>query len=131
MGALSSLVPQAQPALIGGGCEGSGTEGATWRVEFQWLDEDGTPSAVDFTGTTGTCVIYTAVGGTLVATLTFTGAAAGVFTLNLAAASTTGLAAGATDEPRACVWSLAIDDGTDIVQAWTPLNSPFYVYPEV
>lgn len=127
MGVLANLVPYAQPALEGDGCEASGSDGASWKWIFSDIT-DSTGALVDFTTVTGTCTVLTAAGGTTVVTVTFTGAVGG-FTLSVDESLTVGLSSGATQAARRCVWRLSMTDGTDIVQGWGPLNSYFLIYP--
>lgn len=126
MGVLSDLVPKAQPALFGGGCTGEATEGATWQFPFEDVTNNA-GTAINLTTVTGACVVTDGVDGATVATLTFTGGALGTFTLNLDESATAGTAGSATKKPRRCNWSLRLTDGTDVVQAWGPSNSSFYI----
>lgn len=130
MGVLADLVPQAQPALFGGGVSGAGTDGATWLWRFiEFTDSAG--DDIDLSAVTGVCTVETAVGGSTVATLDFDGAADGSFTIGLDEADTAGLANGATTQPRPCVWSLTLDDGDDVVQVWGAGNSKFRIFAAV
>ena len=127
MAGFADLVPRAQPALYGGGLNASGTEGATWLWPFvDVTDADG--AAIDLTAVTGECKILTAPGGNVVATLVFTGAADGSFTLSLDEADTAGLYGGTNGQAQVCYWYLTLTDGTDEVVAWGPSNSKFRIF---
>lgn len=128
MGVLSTLVHQAQPAIIDAGCEGGSTEDASWKFEF--IDvTDTSDNPIDLTTVTAVCkVLDTDASGAEVIELDFTGAADGSFILSATAVDTAGLANGET-EWRECRWYLKLDDGTDIVQFWHPALSVFKIYP--
>ena len=128
MAGFSDLVTQAQPAIFGGGVSASATAGRTWLWRFVDVnDTAGTP--INLAAITGTCKVLTGVGGTVVATLTFTGGT-GEFTVGLDEASTVGLYAGVDGRPYACWWSLVLDNGTDEVQVWGLSKSSFNIFPE-
>lgn len=129
MAGFADLVLQGQPALYGGGCTGSGTEGATWRWRFIDVKDNAGTLVNLLTGVTGTCQILTAIDGTVVATPTVTGTADGKLTVELDETLTAALATGITTAPRRCVWRCTLTNGTDTVQVWHPMNSHFYIYP--
>lgn len=123
MAGFTDLLIQSQPAYYAAGCVGSGTEGATWQWTFVGV-QDNTGADVDLSAATGSCTILTAVGGTAVTTLTFSGGLA-TFTVSKTAAGTAGLASALAR--RECVWSLAITSGSNVWQVWGPTNSPFTI----
>lgn len=128
MAGFSDLVAAAQPALFGGGCDASATEGRSWRWAFSVLDNSG--AAVDLsTGYTFDCRVLTAVDGTTVVTPTVTG---GVGTLTISVAPTNSAAKAAGAANRRCFWTLTITETatSSQVQVWGPTNSRFMVVGE-
>lgn len=124
MGVLANIVPQAQPALFGGGCSAEVTAGATWRFKFLITDVDGTNLNLS-SGVTGTCSILSAVGGSVLASPTFAGAN-GSFTVVLDESLTGALAGPSPVQAR---WLLSITDSTDVVEVWGPFQSHLIIYP--
>lgn len=127
MSGFADLVPQAQPAIFGGGVEGAGAEGRSWEFNFGDV-RDGAGAAIDLSAVTGTCTVYDEAGATLT-TLTFTGAV-GSFKLSKAKAATVGLAGSAPATGRKCSWGMVLDNGTLSVQVWLPRNSGFTIQQE-
>lgn len=128
MAGFHDLVGQAQPAIYGGGFSGGGTEGRSW--EWRFIDvNDNAGDPIDLTAVTGSCVLVTAVGGTQVLALTFTGGS-GEFTVSADEAATAGLYTGTGKQALAVVWAMTLDNGVDSVQVWGPINSRFLIYPE-
>lgn len=128
MAGFADLVPKAQPALYGGGFVGSATKGRSWLWPFTDVTDDNGDN-IDLTSVTGTCKVLTAVGGTEVITLTFTGGD-GEFTLSAdetatAAITQTPPTSGAKAGQLTYCWYLILDDSTDEVQAWSAHNSRF------
>lgn len=119
MGVLANLVIQAQPALIGGGCNGRGTAGASWRWTFLVKNPDGT--VVNLSGVTCVCKIVAAAGGAVIATLTASGDASGVLTVEMDESVTVALT------PFFASWYCTLSDGTDLVWVWTPTTSRFTI----
>lgn len=128
MSGFSDLVAAAQPALLGGGCNASGTEGRSWRWAFTVLDNSGAP--VDLSsGYTFDCRILTAVDGSTVVAPTVTGGS-GTFTISVTPSNSAGKANGAAH--RRCVWTMTITETatSSQVQVWGPTNSNFMVVGE-
>lgn len=127
MSGFSDLVLAAQPAIVKDGCTAPATEGMTWKwIITGFTDAAGT--AVDLSAVTGTCTLYTAVGGSVVTTLTVTGASDGSITLYKDEAATVGLAAGADSRGiRTLRWSLTLNNGTDTVCVWNTTDSKFII----
>lgn len=118
MGVLADLVPVSQPAYLAGGCQSGGTTGATWRAAGSAKNAAG--NLIDFTSVTGTCKILTTIGGSVVATFTFTGNSTG-FSIELDESVTTG------KTPGSYPWTFTLSDGTDVVQFWGPEESRFVI----
>lgn len=128
MAGFDDLVAASQPALMGGGCTSSGTEGATWRwpftdlVDFQGDPIDLRPTA-DVIG-----VAKIVVGSVDVVDLDVEGTLGG-FILTADTATTDGLADGNLDG-RQCEWLVYFEeDGSPDKRAfiWTRDNSPFLI----
>lgn len=122
MTGFADLVPQAQPALVGGGAEARATVGRTWSWVFDGV-VDSAGTSIDLTSATGTCTILSKVGGTAITTLTFTGTTGG-FTLSKDETLTGAVPAGKY------VWGLYVVLSSNSVQFWGPSNSRFVVDPE-
>ncbi len=125
MSGFNDLVAKAQPALAGGGCNASGTEGRTWEWTFSDIvDNSGTPVDMN-TGITGTCKVFD--GSSTVITLTYTGGT-GTFTISATKAATANLAG--TKDRRKCRWGLSLDNGTKSIEVWAPSSSAFLILNE-
>lgn len=118
MGVLADLVPVSQPAYLGAGCQSGGTVGATWRAYGSAKNAAG--NLIDFTAVTGTCKILTAIGGSVIATFTFSGTTTG-FTIEVDESVTAG------KTPGVYPWTFTLSDGTDVVQFWGPEESRFTI----
>lgn len=130
MAGFADLVLDATATLGGriGDCPMQETEGATWRWQWDQI-EDRAGDPVDLTSATIVCKIITEVDGADVLTLTGTG---GLGTLEVSATSaeTTGLAVGATSSKgRKCYWFCTITSAGSKVQFWGPVASPFTIFP--
>lgn len=121
----SGLLPQAQPSLFGV-VNAEVTEGGSWVFPFvECVDASGTP--INMSALTGTCRIFTRPGGSVVATLTYTGGV-GTFTLSLAPGSTAGLAG--AGRKRRLSWGMYVEDGADRMTLWAPAESNITVLSE-
>jgi hypothetical protein len=128
MAGFSDLVPQAQPALFGGGVSWMVTEGRTWEIAFtDVLDTADDPINLA-SGVTGTCTLWDATSGAVVVSLDFTGAS-GSFTLSKDETDTVGLAADKQDGRR-CRWGFHMATASDSVQVWGPSNSTVTIHRE-
>jgi hypothetical protein len=127
---FSDLVMAATPSLAA--VEWAVTEGR----DFLWVSDvvkDGAGDPIDLSGTTGVCKIVTDVGGSDVATLTYTGNADGTFQVEASAATMADTATGGTrTQPRVCFWSLVVTETSSgkKCQFWGPGNSPFEIAQE-
>lgn len=123
MSGFADLAEKAQPSL--GKYPAKATAGATWEFPAagpDFYDADDEP--VDFTGTTGTCVLVD-TDGTQLATFDYEGRVGEVM-VSLDEAVTATLASG---PERRCRWSLTIRDTAsgDTVQVWARSESPFII----
>lgn len=130
MSGFADLVLDASATTGGrlGDCPMQETEGATWR--WQWDEiEDRAGTAIDLSSATIVCKIISDIDGAEVLTLTGTG---GVGTLEISATSTqtADLAVGATKtQGRKCLWYCTVTSAGSKVQFWGPVGSPFTIFP--
>ncbi|VXC43895.1 hypothetical protein [Nocardioides sp. AX2bis] len=121
MSGFADLPEKAQPCL--GKYPAKATAGASWEFVAAGPDfYDADDEAVDFTDTTGVCVLVDADGNEL-ATFDYEGRV-GEVVVSLEESETATLGSG---PERRCRWSLAISDGTDTVQVWARAESPFII----
>ena len=107
----------------------AGTEGRTWKWVFPDIT-DNAGTAIDLTSATAVCKIISAIDGSDVLALTFTGGS-GTFTISATSAATAGLAVGATaHNPRVLPWYLKVTSGGNVVAFWGPAGSEFAIWPE-
>lgn len=127
MAGFNDLIPQAQPALAGGGCEAEATEGKDWEFPFEEI-EDNNGDPIDMSaGVTAVAKVW--VGPTMLVALDYTGTTDGTFKLTAPASATGGLANG--KDMRQCRWSLEVIKGGKKVQMWSAYNSPFNILTAV
>lgn len=127
MAGFNDLIPQAQPALAGDGCEAEATEGKDWEFPFEDI-VDQVGDVIDMSaGATAVCKVW--VGTTLLIELEYTGTTEGTFKLTADAADTANLANG--KDKRQCRWSLEVTKGDKKVQFWSAYNSPFNILTAV
>lgn len=122
MSGFADLVASANPALVGGGCNITVTEGRDLSCVFNAVDDANDP--VDLTDATGSCLVLDE-GGNTVAELTFTGTTTGC-TISATAAELTALANSLPS--RSCYWKLSITLGGQTLQAWSGKNSHFTIW---
>lgn len=95
------------------------TIGATWRWQFAGF-KDASGADIDFTSCSCACQILAGIGGSVLATPTFTGAVGG-FTLSVPASTTAALT------PQRGVWFCQITGGSEDVPFWGITQSPFNI----
>ena len=134
MSGFADLVPRATASQgrLGDAPVQGETEGTTWKFSWDQIVDDAGDD-IDLTSATIVCKIISTVTGaaadTEVLALTATG---GVGTLTVSATSTetANLATGAkNNQPRKCWWYCTVTSGSNKVQFWGPVGSPFNILP--